>query len=263
MYSPDISQADAIRAKYYKKHAYNPVIRDRMNVIYLRSKDLGPRACAIVAGVSPNSVTRWTKTFLAGGIDALLLIAYYLPKSDLHGYAELIKSSFDEAPPRSIGEARKRIFKLTGLKRSITQIRHFVKSILNFRYRKHRPLPGGKRTMAELISLQADFMENTLQPLIKRAERGSIDLFFVDAAHPVQGFHGGHVWSEEPRFVRTGSGRQRVNILGTLHACVFRNGGSVGAEYAITLSLSAFIPRMSASGHKRTSLLLPISLLER
>jgi transposase len=218
MYSPDISQADAVSAKYYKKHASNPVIRDRMNVIYLRSKGLGPGSCAIAAGVSPNSVTRWSKKYQEEGIEALLHIAYYQPKSDLHGFVEMIKSSFGKNPPRSIGEARKRIYQLTGLKRGITQIKQFIKTVLNFRYRKYRPLPGGKRTIAELISLQADFIDKTLQPLIERAKRGSIDLFFVDAAHPVQGFHDGHVWSEEPRCVRTGSGRQRVNILGALHA---------------------------------------------
>jgi len=218
MYSPDISQADAVSAKYYKKHASNTTIRDRMNVIYLRSKGLGPGACALAAAVSANSVTRWTKAYQKDGLEALLSIAYYRPQSDLHGFVEVIRSDFENNPPRSIGEARKRIYQLTGLRRGITQIRKFIKSVLKFRYRKHRPLPGGKRTMAELIELQADFIKDTLQPLIERAQRGSIDLFFVDAAHPVQGFHGGHVWSEQPKFVRTGSGRQRVNILGALHA---------------------------------------------
>ncbi len=93
MYSPDISQADAVSAKYYKKHASNPIIRDRMNVIYLRSKGFGPGACAIAAGLSPNPVTRWTNTYLAGGIKALLHFAYYRPKSDLHGFVELICST--------------------------------------------------------------------------------------------------------------------------------------------------------------------------
>lgn len=37
-------------------------------------------------------------------------------------------------------------------------------------------------------------------------------------AHPVQGFHRGHVWSESPISVRTSSGRQRMNILGAMHA---------------------------------------------
>ena len=40
----------------------------------------------------------------------------------------------------------------------------------------------------------------------------------MDAAHPVQGFQDGKVWSKTPMSIRTSSGRQRVNILGALHA---------------------------------------------
>lgn len=218
MYSPDISEADAMLAKYYKNHASNYIIRNRMHVIYLRARGHGPGASAEGAGVSANSVTRWTKLYQKGGIKSLLELAYYRPKSDLHGHLEKIKANFATAPPRSIGEARKRIYTLTGLKRGITQIRQFLKSVLHFKYRKFRPLPGGNKTMTELIELQADFLATTLQPLLKRAERGAIDLFFVDAAHPVQGFHDGYVWSKDPQLIRTGSGRQRVNILGALHA---------------------------------------------
>jgi hypothetical protein len=70
MYSPDISQADA--AKYYKTHASYPTVRKRMNLIYLRSKGIGPGMCAELAGVSANSVTRWIKLYITGGIEALL-----------------------------------------------------------------------------------------------------------------------------------------------------------------------------------------------
>lgn len=218
MYSPDISAADAVSAKYYKVHASNPLIRDRMNVIYLRSRGFSPGACAVAAGVCANSVTRWTKMYIGGGLQTLLYVAYYHPKSDLHGHLDVIRQHFEDDPPRSIGQARKLIYELTGLKRGITQIRHFLKSVLGWRYRKFRPLPGGKKLMAELIDQQADFVQNTLRPLLERAKRQAIDVFFVDAAHPVQGFQGGHVWSEYPQYVRTGNGRQRVNILGALHA---------------------------------------------
>jgi len=47
------------------------------------------------------------------------------------------------APPRDVSEALKRIKQLAGLKRSLTQVRKFIKHVLKFRYRKFRPLPGG------------------------------------------------------------------------------------------------------------------------
>jgi len=218
MYFPVISEADAMRAKYYKTYSPNPIIRDRMNVIFLRHKLYGPGACADAAGVHPNSVTRWTKTYIEDGIEGLLSVEAYRPQSDLVPYATVIKNDFNLNPPRSIGHARKRIAELTGLLRSITQIRKFLKYVLGFRYRKFRPLPGGKKSVSELAAIQSEFLENTLNPLLDKALRGVIDVYFVDAAHPVQGFQDGRVWSEAPVSVRTPSGRQRVNILGALHA---------------------------------------------
>jgi transposase len=117
----------------------------------------------------------------------------------------------------NVSQARKRIEQLTGLKRGITQVRKFVKYFLKFRYRKFRSLPGGKRSIEDLAAQQAVFIEQKLKPLLDKAQRGVADVFFVDAAHPVQGFHQGYVWSKNPIAVRTSSGRQRRSILGAMH----------------------------------------------
>lgn len=218
MYFPVISEADALRAKYYKDHATDRIIRQRMHTVYLRSKHYGPGTCAEIVGVHPNSVTNWIKIFISNGLDSLLDIKAYRPKSDLLNYVEQIRRDFNGTPPRSIGQARRRIKELTGLVRGITQVRKFLKDVLDFRYRKFRPLPGGKKSIEELAAVQADFLVATLNPLLDRAKRGVLDVYFVDAAHPVQGFHDGCVWSKSPVSVRTSSGRQRMNILGALHA---------------------------------------------
>lgn len=189
-----------------------------MHVIYLRAKGFRPGTCVEAADVHRNSVTRWTKIYMEQGVEGLRSVACYRPVSDLVSYADKIKADFKETPPRDVSEARKRIKQLTGLKRGLTQVRKFVKHVLNFRYRKFRPLPGGGLTIEELATKQATFLEETLNPLLSKALRNKCDVFFVDAAHPVQGFHNGHVWSEVPIFVRTSSGRQRMNILGAMHA---------------------------------------------
>lgn len=189
-----------------------------MHVLYLRGKGLRPGPSAQAADVHLNSVTRWTKCYMAEGLSGLLAVKDYRPKSDLVTYTDQIKADFEKNPPRCASQARKRIEELTGLKRGITQIRKFLKHVLKFRYRKFRPLPGGKQSLEELAAVQAAFLEQTLNPLLDKASRGVADVFFVDAAHPVQGFHSGHVWSEKPIAVRTSSGRQRMNILGAIHA---------------------------------------------
>lgn len=189
-----------------------------MHVLCLRAQGHGPGATAKLADVHPNSVTRWTKAYMEGGRAKLLEVECYRPVSDLVKYADKIRASFDDDPPRCISEARKRIEQLTGLKRGVTQTRKFVKHVLQFRYRKFRPLPGGKQSIQNLAAQQADFLEQVLNPLLDKATRGVADVFFVDAAHPVQGFHDGQVWSREPVYIRTSSGRQRMNILGAMHA---------------------------------------------
>lgn len=218
MYSPNISEADIQQAKYLKKYSDSPLIRQRMHVIYLRGIGMKPGACAKAAAVHPNSVTRWVKSYMESGLEQLQQHAVYKPQSELVTYADTIKKDFEYDAPQSIKQACQRIYQLTGLKRGPTQVRHFIRRILNYRYRKYRPLPGGKKTMKELAQIQTKFIKNTLQPLLDKASRGVAEVFFMDAAHPVLGFHSGQVWSENPLYLRTSSGRYRMNILGAMQA---------------------------------------------
>lgn len=49
------------------------------------------------------------------------------------------------------------------------------------------------------------------------AKLGNIDLFFMDASHFVMGGFLGRGWSRLRHWVKTSSGRQRFNVLGTLN----------------------------------------------
>lgn len=219
MYFPIISETDNKLLKYYKKYATDPVIRQRMMVIDLRCRRVPCELVASLVGVHLNSITNWVKIYIAGGLLALLDRKYYRPQSDLVTYRDKILEDFKEQPPTSIGQARKRIATLTGIKRSVFRIRQFLKRVLGFKYRKYKRTAGGKRSVTELNVLQVDFLHQTLFPLLQKARRCcNHEVFFVDAVHPVQGFHQGQVWSLEPVVVRTSTGRHRVNVLGALNA---------------------------------------------
>ena len=64
---------------------------------------------------------------------------------------------------------------------------------------------------------QLDFLKTTLKPLISRAKKGAIQLFFVDASHFVQGGFIGQLWSRIRIFIKSTSGRNRYNVLGALN----------------------------------------------
>lgn len=57
-------------------------------------------------------------------------------------------------------------------------------------------------------------LKKTLEPLIEEARKGNHKIFFMDAAHFVYGAFQGYLWSFERVFIKTGSGRQRFNVLG-------------------------------------------------
>lgn len=219
MYFPIISYADNELLNYYKKYASDPVIRQRMMVVDLRCRRLSSDVIASLVSVHPNSITNWVKLYITGGLPALLDLQHYRPHSDLVNYRDEILKDFNEQPPTSIGQARKRITALTGIHRSISRIRQFLKRVLGFKYRKYRRTAGGKHSVTELNAQQVHFLHQTLFPLLQKARRcPTHEVFFVDAVHPVQGFHQGQVWSLEPVVVRTSTGRHRVNVLGALNA---------------------------------------------
>ena len=65
---------------------------------------------------------------------------------------------------------------------------------------------------------QRNFFETVLSPLMKKAKKGTANLFFMDAAHFVMGCDFlGYIYGLKRRFIKTYSGRRRYNVLGALN----------------------------------------------
>ena len=79
------------------------------------------------------------------------------------------------------------------------------------------PVPP-KKTLAEHVQDQAEFLDTQLKPKLVAAEAGQGHVFFVDAAHFVFGTFLCCLWSFTRIFVCTASGRQRFNVLGAWNA---------------------------------------------
>ena len=75
-----------------------------------------------------------------------------------------------------------------------------------------------KKTLAEHVQDQAEFLDTQLKPKLDAAEAGQGHVFFVDAAHFVFGTFLCCLWSFTRIFVRAASGRQRFNVLGAWNA---------------------------------------------
>lgn len=75
-----------------------------------------------------------------------------------------------------------------------------------------------KKTVEEHVATQAEFLDKTLEPLLAKARSSQGHVFFVDAAHFVQGAFLCCLWCACRLFIRGASGRQRYSVLGAWNA---------------------------------------------
>jgi transposase len=163
----------------------------------------------------------------------LKVLHYQGQASALNEHAWSVEAAFQDNPPRSSLEAQARLEDLTGLKRSPSQVRAFMKR-LGLGYRKIGYVPG-RADDADKLAEQEQFRSQELEPRLAEAQAGQRVVLFMDAAHFVHRAFLGFVWSFVRLFVASPSGRQRFNVLGAVDAVskeilTFTNQTSINAH---------------------------------
>jgi len=202
---------------YERYHHPHPKVQRKMEAVYLKSQGLSHqeirRLCRLA---SKTTLTTYLKQYQAGGLEQLKQLGYQGRPSELLEHVPSLEEAFKQQPPRSSAEAQAKIESVTGLKRSPTQIREFMKR-LGLRYRKVGYVPG-KATSPDKQAEQAAFKTEQLEPRLAEAEAGERVVLFMDAAHFVHRAFLGFVWSFTRLFVPSPSGRKRFNVLGAVDA---------------------------------------------
>jgi len=121
------------------------------------------------------------KQYQYGGIEELKKLDYKGQPSELNQYSDILKEYFEKNPASSVAEASDAIERLTGIKRSPTQVREFL-SRSGLRCLKVGYVPG-KSVEEEKIKEVEKYRLETLEPLLEEALLGNKAVFFVDAAH--------------------------------------------------------------------------------
>lgn len=173
-----------------------------MLTIWLLHCGVTRQKAAEIVGVSRPTVQRYVDAYCKGGLDGLRHSSVPKPVSELAAFRDIIRASFEEAPVCTIAEACDRIDKLTGIRRSPTQVRRFLKG-LGLKWQRIRAIPvPPKKTLAEHVEDQAKFLDAELKPKLDAAQAGQGHVFFVDAAHFVFGTFLCCLWSFTRIFVR-------------------------------------------------------------
>lgn len=198
--------------RHWRFHHPHPRVQLKMEVLYLKSQEMKTEEIIRLCAISKTTFYRYLQQYIEGGIERLKEVTFHCPQSQLAEHRGTIEASFREHPPTGIAQAGAKIEELTGIKRSPTQIRQFLKS-LGMKPRKVGQIPAKADVQA-----QEQFKKESLEPRLEEAQAGRRVVFFMDAAHFVFAPFLGIVWCFQRLFVKAPSGRKRLNVLAALNA---------------------------------------------
>jgi len=232
-----------------RSHHPDPRVQRKMEVLWLKSHGLNHDQIAAYADVSRRTVQRYLDQYIAGGLPRLRQGQWHRPQSSLAEHRASLEEYFAKHPVRSAKQARAIIEQRTGIRRGLSQVRHFLKDHLGLRWRKTGTIPvPPKKTVAEHAREQAAFLREDLEPRLKQARRGRRQVYFVDAAHFVFAPFLGFLWCAARWFVRAASGRKRYNVLGALDAVTHRLIRVTNRDYINAESVCALLRAVAAAG---------------
>lgn len=104
-----------------------PVVQRRMEALWLKSHGLAHGQIAQLVNISENTLRDYFQLYLDGGVERLKEVAIQGPESALHEHHASLEAYFRAHPPATVKEAQNRIEGLTGIKRSETQVREYLK----------------------------------------------------------------------------------------------------------------------------------------
>lgn len=234
-----ISEPDSNTAKNERFNHPDPIVQQRMFCLRLKHKGYENGVIADIMDLHRNTVSNYFKLYEASGMEGLRTLNYCGPTSKLDKHKPKVEASFREQPPRTVKEARQRIKDLTGIKRSLGRVRHFL----------HRA--GMKVRATGQVPAKADpekqqeFHDKTLQPLLQEAKDGKCHVLFMDGAHFVLAAFIGLVWCFERIFIKTAPGRFRLNVLGAINSTTHKLTALYNTDYINSTTVVELLERIA------------------
>ena len=200
--------------RYEKYHHPVLTVQKRAEIILLLATQpaLSRSAVAVQVDVCRNTVTNTIKRYQAGGFAGLTQVNFRGTQSALLPYEDSLVAYFEKNPVSSVGQATAKIEELTGISKSPTRVRDWMRKV-GMKYQKTAQIPA-----KACPEKQEAWKANIFAPLKQRAETGEIVLLFGDAMHCVMGVFLSFLWSFTRIFIKSSPGRKRLNVMGALNA---------------------------------------------
>lgn len=160
---------------YERYHHPHPRVQQKMEVLYLKSQGLMHAEIRRLCHISKTTLVSYLNQYIEGGVARLQQLEYRGQPSPLNAHAASVEAHFREHPPQTVTAAQAAIKQLTGIERSPTQVKAFLKR-LGMQRRKVGFVPGKSGT-PEKIAEQEQFQQEQLEPALALAKQGQQDLF--------------------------------------------------------------------------------------
>lgn len=167
----EFSEQDRTKIKQLRYAHPHPRVRQRMEVLWLKSQGLAHQDICRLAGISSNTLRKYLRLFQGGGIAKLVELNFYAPVSELEPHRFALEAYFRKHPPATINEAAAKIQELTGIQRSPGAVGNFLNS-LGMAPRRVGTIPSKADP-----EQQEHFRINELEPRLEEAKQGKRAIF--------------------------------------------------------------------------------------
>lgn len=139
----------------------DPAVQRRMEALWLKAHGEKHERIVELAGLSRPTFQRLLDKYESGGLSEAKSFHWKMPVGALGPHRVDLEAEFRERPPHTVAEACERIERLTGVRRSQTRVREFLRDSLGLRWRKVGAVPvPPKQTPAEHAAHQAAFLKD-------------------------------------------------------------------------------------------------------
>jgi transposase len=150
-------------------------VQKRMEIIYLKSQNVPHQQIARLCRVSRQTVVTALHLYQEGGIERLKHFHFAGQPSALNLHQPTLEAYFRTHPPRTVAQAQADVERLSGIRRSPTQIRAFLKRI-GMQVRKVGAIPGRAHERPKQDE-QDTFQHTELEPRLDEVRQGKRTLF--------------------------------------------------------------------------------------
>ena len=121
------TEAEIFQLKKERIEHEHPIVRRRMMALYMKAVGYRHKEICFQLNISHVCLYEYLDLYLKQGLDGLRHLGYKGKRNLLDENRDVIIAHLETQPPATLKEARVRIEEITGIKRSLPQIRVFLK----------------------------------------------------------------------------------------------------------------------------------------